>query len=212
MLDGQQYSMPEEGTAQGSVLSPLLGNVYLHYVLDKWFEREVKPRLRGKSILIRYCDDFVIGFERMDDAQRVMQVLSKRMGRYKLRLQPEKTRVIDFRRPPKEHKKGKGPGSFDFLGFTLFWKRNREIEGWHVSFKTRKARLSRAIHRAYERCRSQRQLSIPQQHRAHVRQIRGHFNYFGVNDNVGSLARLLHEIRRAWHKWLNRRSQKPSYN
>ena len=148
----------------------------------------------------------------MDDAQRVMDVLGKRLGRYHLRLQPEKTRLIDFRRPPKEQTKGKGPGSFDFLGFTLFWKRNRKTDRWHVSWKTRKARLRRAIHRANERCRSHRQLPIPLQHQAHVRQIRGHCNYFGISDNVSSLSMLIHEVKRAWHKWLNRRSHKPSYN
>lgn len=212
VLDGQQYFMPEEGTAQGSVLSPLLGNVYLHYVLDVWFERDIKPRLRGQAALIRYCDDFVIGFERMDDAQRVMEVLGKRLGRYKLQLQPDKTRLVDFHRPPKQQNSGKGPGSFDFLGFTLYWKRNRRGPQWHVSWRTRTARLRRAVNRAEEWCRSHRNLPIPQQHQALTRKILGHFNFFGVNDNTRSLSLLLCEVRRAWFKWLNRRSQRRSYN
>lgn len=94
VLDGAEYSEPDQGTTQGSVISPLLGNVYLHYVLDLWFEREVRPRLRGKATLVRYADDFVIGFERKDDAERVMAVLPRRMGRYGLTLHADKTRLV----------------------------------------------------------------------------------------------------------------------
>lgn len=211
VMDGDEYSIPEQGTAQGSVLSPLLGNVYLHQVLDMWFEYEVKPRLKGRSVLIRYCDDFIIGFEHMEDAQRVEAVLVKRLGRYKLRLHPDKTRLIDFRRPARTKQNGKGPESFDFLGFTLYWRRNSRSQGWHVSWKTRKARLNGAIRTSYEWCRRHRNLPIPEQHKALVRRIQGHFNYFGVNDNTRSLSLLLNRIRSAWYKWLNRRSQRPSY-
>ncbi len=101
ILDGEEVSKPDEGTTQGSILSPLLGNIYLHYVLDLWLEREVKPRLDGKAILARYADDFVIGFELESDARKVMEVLPKRMQRYGLKLHPDKTRLFDFRRPPK---------------------------------------------------------------------------------------------------------------
>src|SRR5262249_8382755 len=94
VLDGEAFSEPESGVAQGSILSPLLGNVYLHHVLDLWFERDVLPRLRGKAHLIRYCDDFVIGFEREDDAKRVMGVLGQRFGRFGLTLHPDKTRLL----------------------------------------------------------------------------------------------------------------------
>ena len=211
VMDGEEYFEPEQGTAQGSVLSPLLGNVYLHQVLDMWFEHEVKPRLKGRSVLIRYCDDFIIGFEHMEDAQRVEAVIGKRLGRYKLRLNPEKTRLIDFRRPARTKTNGKGPASFDFLGFTLYWRRNSRSPGWHVSWKTRKARLSRAIRTSYEWCRRHRHLPIPEQHKALVRRIQGHFNYFGINDNSRSLSLLLDRVRRSWYKWLNRRSQRPSY-
>src|SRR5262252_9131563 len=113
VLDGAEYTEPDLGTAQGSVLSPLLGNVYLHYALDLWFEREVKPHLRGKAILVRYCDDFVIGFERQDDAERVRDVLGKRLGRFGLTLHPDKTRLLPFWRPPVGQQKGKGPATFD---------------------------------------------------------------------------------------------------
>src|SRR5439155_1637726 len=123
VLDGEEMVEPELGTAQGSVLSPLLGNVYLHYVLDLWFETEVKPRLQGKATLIRYCDDFIIGFEREDDARRVQAVLDKRMGRYGLTLHPDKTRLVPFWCPPQVQQRGQGPATFDFLGFTLYWRR-----------------------------------------------------------------------------------------
>jgi group II intron reverse transcriptase/maturase len=125
VLDGAEYSEPEEGTVQGPVLSPLLGNIYLHYALDLWFELEVRLRLRGKAILARYADDFVIGFEHEDDARRVMGVLGKRLGRFGLTLHPDKTRLLPFRRPPASRQSGKGPGTLDFLGFTLYMGRSR---------------------------------------------------------------------------------------
>jgi len=212
VLDGEVFSKPEEGTVQGSVLSPILGNIYLHNVLDKWFEQEVKPRLQGKATLIRYADDFVICFEHREDAERVMAVLGKRFGRFNLRLQPDKTRLVDFRQPPRSQTRGKGPGTFDFLGFTVYWRRNHRGGGWHLSWKTRKARLRRAINDAYDLCRRQRHQSIPEQHLALQRRIQGHFNYFGVNDNHRSLSILVYHVSRAWYKWLTRRSQRTRLN
>ena len=208
VLDGQVFTRPEEGTVQGSIISPMLGNIYLHNVLDKWFEEQVKPRLKGKATLIRYCDDFIIGFERMDDAERVKGVLNKRFEKYHLSLHPDKTRLIDFRRPPLDQRGGKGPGNFDFLGFTVYWRRNSRGPGWHVASKTRKARLAQAIKNAYDLCRSQRHKPVTVQQKALVSRIRGHLVYFGVNDNQRSLKALVYWSGRAWHKWLNRRSQR----
>jgi len=212
VLEGEVFTRPNEGTVQGSIISPMLGNIYLHNVLDRWFEGQVKPRLRGKATLIRYCDDFIICFERMDDAERVEGVLNKRVEKYHLSLHPEKTRLVDFRRPPIEQKGGKGPGSFDFLGFTVYWRRNRKGPGWHVASKTRKARLTRAVKNAYDFCRSQRHKPIAVQHQALVSRIRGHLVYFGVNDNGKSLSALVYWATRAWYKWLNRRSQRARLN
>jgi group II intron reverse transcriptase/maturase len=113
VLDGEVFSRPEEGTVQGSIISPILGNIYLHNVLDKWFDEEVKPRMNGKAELIRFADDFIICFEHMEDAKRVMDVLGKRMDRFGLSLHPEKTRLIDFRRASLSQKGGKGPGSLE---------------------------------------------------------------------------------------------------
>jgi len=209
VLDGEEYSEPEQGTAQGSVISPLLGNVYLHYVLDRWFEREVRPRLRGKATLVRYADDFVMGFERKDDAERVMAVLPERLERYGLTLHADKTRLVPFSRPTGAM--SRGPGSFDFLGFTLHWRRTRRGR-WQMGCKTRRARLRRAIQSVTEYCRRHRHDPVKAQHAALTRRLQGHFNYFGVNGNVRSLKNLVHAAARIWFRSLRRRSQKSRLN
>lgn len=207
VLDGVEISTPESGTAQGSVLSPLLGNVYLHYVLDHWFERRVKPRLRGKAILVRHADDFVIGFEYKDDAKRVMDALGDRLGHFGLTLHPDKTRLLPFRRPPKRQEGGKGRATFDFLGFTFYWARTRKGR-WAMFCKTRSASLRRIIRSVYDWCRRHRHRSVKEQHAALTRRIQGHFNYFGVSGNFRSLLLVIEQARRIWYKWLCRRSQR----
>ena len=207
VLDGAEFSTPEAGTAQGSILSPLLGNIYLHHAVDLWYEREVKPRLKGRSCLVRYADDLLFGFELREDAERVMAVLGKRLGRFGLNLSPGKTRLLDFRRPPKDQQGGKGPGSFDFLGFTHYWRRSRK-GGWHPAWKTRKKSLRKAIVSLQSWCKANRHLSIPEQRAALTRRIRGHFNYFGVNGNHRCLSMILLKVERSWFRWLGRRSQR----
>lgn len=207
ILDGEEYSEPDEGTVQGSSLSPLLGNVYLHYVLDLWFEREVAPRLRGKACLIRYCDDFVLTFQYEADARRVMAVLGRRFERYGLQLHPEKTRLLPFGRPKRGKTEGKGPATFDFLGFTVLWTRTR-MKGWKPRFKTRKARLRRALMSVADWCRRHRHQPVKDQHAALTRRLQGHMNYFGVNGNIRALAVLKEQVRYAWRKWLGRRGQR----
>jgi group II intron reverse transcriptase/maturase len=207
ILDGEEYSEPDQGAAQGSVLSPLLGNVYLHHVLDLWFEHDVRPRLRGKAHLVRYADDFVMGFERADDAKRVMGVLRQRFERFGLTLHPEKTRVVPFARPPKGPSSGKGPSTFDFLGFTHYWRRTQR-GAWTNALKTRTARLRRAITAVAAWCRSHRHEAVKEQHAALTRRLVGHYNYFGVNGNMRDLRRLARATERAWWKWLSRRGQR----
>ena len=207
VLDGVELSTSESGTAQGSVLSPLLGNVYLHTVLDLWFEQEVKPRLRGRATLIRYADDFIIGFEEEEDARRVMDGLGKRLGRFGLTLHPDKTRLLPFRRPPAGQRSGKGPVTFDFLGFTLYWARSRKGR-WGMLCKTRSASRRRIIGSVYDGCRRHRHRSVKAQHAALTRRIRGHFNYFGVSGNFRSLLRVIEQAKRIGYKWLCRRSQR----
>jgi RNA-directed DNA polymerase len=205
VLDGEAYVEPGMGTTQGSVLSPLLGNVYLHNVLDLWIEREIAPRLRGRVCLIRYADDFVICFELREDAERVMAVLPKRMGRYGLTLHPEKTRLLPFGRP--KDGSGNGPAPFDLLGFTLYWQRTRRGR-WQMRCKTKRARLLRMITSVTEYCWSHRHDPVAVQHAALARRLRGHFNYFGVNGNSRSLITLARATERVWLKTLRRRSNR----
>jgi RNA-directed DNA polymerase len=205
VLDGEEYSEPDVGTAQGSVLSPLLGNVFLHHVLDRWFEQEVKPRMKGRATLIRFADDFVILFERQDDAERVREAMARRIARFGLTLHPEKTRLFAFR-PPQDGG-NKGRETFDFLGFTLYWKQSRKGV-WTVAFKTRRARLKRAIVAVAEWCRRHRHDSVKDQHAALTRKLQGHYAYYGVNGNYRSLRQLMRQVERSWHKWLERRGQR----
>ena len=140
-----------------------------------------------------------------------MEVLGKRMANYGLTLHAEKTRLIPFRGPITGAQKGKGPGSFEFLGFTLYWRRTRGGR-WEMACKTRRARIHRAIQNISEWCRRHRHLSIPEQHVALVRRVQGHYNYFGVNGNTRSLSEVRYHAERAWEKWLCRRSQRARLN
>ena len=207
ILDGAEYSKPDEGTVQGSTLSPLLGNVYLHHVLDVWLETEVRPRLRGRMRLIRYADDFTIGFELEDDARRVMAVLGKRFERFGLKLHPDKTRLFPFSRPSNWKQGGKGPTTFDFLGFTAYWQRSPR-GFWRLGLRTRTARQRRAAMSIDDWCRRHRHLPIKAQHAALTRKLDGHCNYFSVSGNGARVSALLYCARRSWRKWLRRRSQR----
>lgn len=211
VLDAGVEISPEQGTVQGSTLSPLLGNVYLHHVLDGWFEEEIRAALRGKAVLVRYCDEFVIGFQRRDDAERVMAELGQRLARFGLELHPGKSRLLDFRRPSGDQKGGKGPGTFDFLGFTHYWRRSQGGR-WYMATKTRSARQRRAIKSIYDWCRRHRHLSIPAQHNALRRKLQGHYDYFNVRGNAQCIGRVAYFSRRAWYKWLRRRSQRKRLN
>jgi RNA-directed DNA polymerase len=206
VLEGSSYREPDEGTAQGSSLSPLLGNVYLHHVLDVWFEHEIRSQLNGASALVRYADDFVLCFEREEDAQRVWDLLGERFEQFGLTLHPKKTRRFAFQVPLDGN--GKGSATFDFLGFTLHWQRARTPGMWRVAFRTRSARLRRAINAAIEWCRGHRHDPIEEQRLALSRKLNGHYNYFGVNGNIASLEKLHFAVTRAWRKWLDRRSQR----
>jgi len=199
---------PETGTPQGGVISPLLANIYLHEVLDAWWERDVKPRLRGRAALVRYADDFVMVFETEEDAHRVAEVLPKRFEKYGLGLHPEKTRLVRFERPRSPPPSGGGgSGSFDLLGFTHFWGGSRK-GNWVVMRKTAKDRFSRTLQRISKWCSANRHLPIGEQHVGLARKLRGHDAYFGITGNARALAALRHLVRRIWHKWLNRRSWK----
>lgn len=208
VLEGGNVHHPEAGTPQGGVISPLLANVYLHEVLDEWFEHEVRPRLHGRCFLVRYADDFVIVFEREDDARRVMDVLPKRFGKYGLRLHPKKTRLVPFRRPSPPPRGDDGPVSFNLLGFTHFWAKSRK-GNWVVKRKTMSARFSRTLRDIATWCRTHRHLPLREQHVALSRKLRGHDAYYGITGNSPMLAALRNWVRRIWLKWLARRSNRP---
>lgn len=211
VLEDGQVNRPEEGTPQGGVISPLLANIYLHEVLDKWFETTVRRHLRGRAELIRYADDFVIVFEYETDARRVMEVLPKRFGKYGLELHPEKTRLIDFRKPPNEPPGGSsgGKGSFDFLGFLHYWSKSRKGRWW-VTRKTSRSRFKRAIRAINEWCRENRHEPVRDQREQLARKLRGHDAYYGITGNSRGLSRFHEMAKTAWFKWLNRRSQQRS--
>lgn len=210
MEDGS-ISHPDAGSPQGGVVSPLLANMFLHYVLDLWFHQEVRPRLRGLAFLIRYADDFVIGFGDPEDARRVMEVLPKRFGKYGLTVHPDKTRLVPFQSPSNGTHGGKGePASgretFDFLGFTHYWGKSRKGY-WVVKRKTASNRLSRAVRNIATWCRLNRHLPIGEQQRKLNQKIRGHCAYYGLTGNGLALARFHYQVGRSWRKWLNRRNR-----
>jgi len=211
VLEEGKLTHPETGTPQGGVISPLLANIYLHYVLDVWFEREVKPRLSGRAFLVRFADDFVMGFEREEDARRVLGELPERFGQYGLRLHPTKTRLVRFRRPahkaPSKGTEGEEPGTFDLLGFTHYW--GRSLRGyWVVKRKTAQSRLSRALRAIGKWCQRNRHLPVREQHKALSQKLRGHYGYYGITSNFAALHEFYEGVKRRWQKWLARRSQR----
>jgi group II intron reverse transcriptase/maturase len=208
VLEGGELSRSDEGTPQGGVISPLLANIYLHVVLDEWFEREAKPRLDGEAHIFRYADDAVILFERESDARRVYEVLPKRFAKHGLSLHPDKTRLIEFRRPDRQARESKEVSleTFDLLGFTHFWKKT--TVKWSLKRKTATDRFRRALKAVVDWCKHHRHDSVIVQQRVLSQKLRGHYGYFGISGNSAALVRFRHEARQAWCKWLNRRSQR----
>jgi len=209
VLEDGSVSYPEAGSPQGGVVSPILANIFLHEVLDVWFDREVKPRLARKAALFRYADDAVFLFADETDARWVMNVLSKRLGKYGLELHPDKTRLVDFRRADRfaPTGAGEGPGTFDLLGFTHYWGKARSGK-WIVKRRTAKDRFRRAMKRVAEWCREHRHDEVRAQQEALGQKLRGHYGYFGITGNSDAISRFFHEVQGMWRKWLNRRSQR----
>jgi RNA-directed DNA polymerase len=209
VLEEGVLTIPDDGTPQGGVISPLLANIFLHYVLDEWFEEEVRPRLKGEAFVIRYADDFVIGVAREDDALRIMDVLPKRMSKYGLTVHPEKTRLVRFE-PPRaddsetEERDPPEPRTFDFLGFTHYWGRSQR-GAWVVKRKTANSRLRRAISALSEWCRKNLHLPIQEQHQKLTQKLRGHYGYYGIIGNFASLQKFREGARRIWRCRLSRR-------
>jgi len=214
VLEGGILSHPLGGTPQGGVISPLLSNIYLHEVLDTWFEAEVKPRLEGEAFLIRFADDFVLVFQRERDARRVLEVLPKRFGKYGLSLHPDKTRLVRFHRPGRKPEPGRTrpheePKSFGFLGFTHFWERSRRGT-WLVKRKTASDRITRFLRQTNEWCQGNRHTPLSWQQSQLLSKLRGHSGYYGITGNSKSLSSVHHWVKRIWRKWLSRRSRDSS--
>jgi group II intron reverse transcriptase/maturase len=207
-----QLSYPEAGSPQGGVISPLLSNIYLHHVMDVWFETVIKPRMRRKVFMVRFADDMLIGFSDKQDAMRVMEVLPKRFAKFGLTVHPEKTRLVPFNRPWKEDQKsGEECGTFDFLGFTHYW--GRSMKGnWVIKRKTVSKRLSSKIQGIGKWCRDNRHLPIRDQHKTLCLKMQGHYQYYGINGNSKSLSSFRHAVTQLWLKWLNRRTRKGKRN
>lgn len=207
VLEDGLLRLATEGTPQGGVISPILSNIFLHHVLDAWVEREVKPRLAGGCTLVRYADDFVMTFKHYRDAERVLEVLGKRLGRYGLALHPDKTRFIDFR-------PGRGGGvppdgqrpRFDFLGFTHVWGKSRKGNDV-VRQRTAKPRLARALIAINDWCRLHRHRSVAWQHARLRAKLTGHYAYYGITGNMAQLQRFSTQVRRIWRQWLERRTR-----
>jgi RNA-directed DNA polymerase len=197
---------PTEGTPQGGVISPILANIYLHYVLDLWFEKVVKPRCQGRVMLIRYCDDFVVAFQYRHEAQAFYEELPNRLGKFNLAISPEKTRLMRFSRfhPGKTR-------CFSFLGFEYFWSRDRKGEA-RLRCRTSTKKQHQLMNQLYRWIKLNRHQPIKVLLPDLKRKLVGIANYFGLPDNSRSLHRLNRHVVRSLYKWLNRRSQRHSYN
>jgi len=209
VLEEGVLTIPDDGTPQGGVISPLLANIFLHHVLDEWFEKEVRPRLKGEAFVIRFADDFVIGAAREDDARRIMEVLPKRMSKYGLTVHPEKTRLIRFDPDASVDSETTAgttfpPKTFDFLGFTHYWGRARN-GGWVIKRKTARNRLKRALKALSEWCRKNRHRPIKEQYQKLRQKMQGHYGYYGITGNIASLQRFHLGAIRTWKRWLSRR-------
>ena len=206
VVDKGMWTRSEQGTPQGGVISPLLANIFLHYVLDEWFVKDVQSRMQGRCFLIRYADDFVIGFEKEQDAHRVMEVLPKRFNRFSLSVHPEKTKLVRFGRPSGDDK-AKCNGTFDFLGFTHFWSKSRR-GNWVIKKKTMGKRVSRFVKAVWQWCRHNRHEPLKEQHKALCVKLRGHYQYYGVRHNSRALNDVLYHVKRAWQYWLSKRGHR----
>ena len=209
-----QWVKTEQGTPQGGNLSPMLANIFLHYVLDLWFEKRIKPQAAGAVYLVRYADDFLIMTQRQSDSLTIKQVLRDRFDKFGLTLHPEKTRTISFSRkePENARRQGRKPYTFDFLGFTHYWCRTRE--GWYMlSRRTSTKRFRRACRAMNEWLRTMRNWCRTKMWwQILASKLRGHYQYYGISGNSRMLKVFYYQVMRMVHKWLNRRSQRNRWN
>jgi group II intron reverse transcriptase/maturase len=208
VIEEGRLLMSDTGTGQGQPISPILANIYLHYILDEWFEDVVKPRMKGEAHEIRFADDAILCFEHKEDAEKVKEVLTKRFSRFGLSLHPEKTRLVEFGRYAARNakKQGKKPQTFDFLGFTHMGARSRKGK-FTVHVKTIGKRLRRGLQAIAEWCQRHRHEPVDAQQKTLNAKLRGHYQYYGRPTNYRSLKQFYRSVRRIWKEWLGRRTR-----
>ena len=208
VIEEGRLLMSETGTGQGQPISPLLANIYLHHVLDKWFEEVVKPRLKGEAHEIRFADDAILCFEHKEDAEKVLSVLPNRFAKYGLTLHPEKTRLLEFGRDASRNAKRQGQkaATFDFLGFTHICARSRKGK-FAVHVKTIRKRLRRGLQAITDWCREHRHDPVNEQQNTLNAKLRGHYQYYGRPTNYRSIRQFYGRVRRIWRQWLSRRTR-----
>ena len=206
ILEDKSIRYPKVGTPQGGLISPLLSNIYLHYVLDEWFIEQIQPLLSGKSFIIRYADDFILGFENIRDAKRVIEVLPKRFGKYNLELHKEKTKLIDL-----HSKRGEGERSFEFLGFSHYLGRSRKGKEI-LKRKTSRRKLNQALKKISDWIKMNRHRKLKELISDINLKLSGHYNYYGITFNSKGINSFYEQVRRILQKWLNRRGGKRVWN
>ena len=209
VMENGQVQYPQAGTPQGGVVSPILSNIYLHEVFDRWFAEVVRERMKGRVFAVRFADDMVIGFTHRSDAERVHRVLFKRFEKYGLKLHPEKTKLVPFGRPEKGGPDGEPPhepGAFDFLGFTHYWGRSRKGY-WIIRRKTSAKRMRRALRAIGDWCRKNRHGGMLDQFKVLASKLDGHYAYYGITGNGRCLEQVRTATQKVWRKWLARRSR-----
>lgn len=201
VIDDGRLLVSERGTSQGTIISPILANIYLHEVLDGWVTKVVRPHFNGELHLCRYADDFVIGFQYWRDAKRFEEVLHKRFFKYGLFLHPDKTKLLEFGRYAAERRKGKKPETFQFLGFTFHCSATRAGK-FTVKLKTASKRLQRGLVKIGEWCKANRHLPFSRQSELLRPMVLGHYEYYGRRSNIRSLRKFYRAVLRQWYKWL----------
>ncbi len=205
VLDKNSVYFPDCGSPQGGTISPVIANIYLHHVLDRWYVNQAKPRLYGRSFLIRYADDTVFGCELEADAHRLLEVLPKRFEKFGLTIHPDKSKMIRFNWPSKNSAKS-GNGTFDFLGFTHYWGISRN-GNWVIKRQTMKKRQARALHNLHFYCRNSMHRPVKEQYKQLCSKLRGMYNYYGIRGNYRPLQVLYGHTRDCWRRWLGRRTR-----
>jgi RNA-directed DNA polymerase len=210
VLEDGVFEATEEGTPQGGIISPMLSNIYLHYALDLWFTRLFVKSCEGRVRLIRYCDDFVVCFQRESDAKRFREELDGRLGKFGLEVAAEKTDILEFGPLAglKAKARGERPQSFDFLGLTHFCSRTRNGRRFRMKRKTSRKKFKAKLLAFKEWLKKSRTLTTPELMKTAAAKLRGHFAYYGVTDNSEGIGRFAHEVKKLLFKWLNRRGKR----